>query len=98
MKTIPIKMTTVDLTSGRSVTKPANWFLMPPHPDACQVCARNPAHPPGQPHNADSLYYKYAFYGEHGRWPTWADAIAHCSDETRALWEDALRCAGVWPA
>lgn len=38
----------------------------------------------------------YKFYFEHGRWPTWADAMAHCSDEVKAAWEVALREGGHW--
>jgi hypothetical protein len=55
-----------------------------------------PAHPPKDPHDANSLYYQYAFFGEHGRWPTWKDALAHCPDKVRAVWERELRALGVW--
>ncbi len=97
MKTIPIEKTTVDLTTGKNVTEPARAGLMPPAADACQVCGHRPAHPTDQPHNAKSLYYQYAFYGEQGRWPTWVDAIAHCPGDIRAKWEAALREQGAWP-
>lgn len=72
------------------------FYLLPPHPDACQVCARNPPHAPEEPHNAQSLFYQYAFYREHGRWPTWQDAVAHCSPDVRARWERELRAIGQW--
>ncbi len=97
MKTIPVETTTIDTQTGEASIETTRAHLMPPHPDACQTCGMLPAHPPDQPHNAQSLYYQYAFYGEHGRWPTWKDAIAHCSDEVRAAWEEALRERGVWP-
>src|SRR6266700_3893878 len=96
MKTVPIEKTTVDLKSGETVTKAVGATLMPPASDACQICGQWPAHPEGEPHNAQSLYYQYAFYGERGRWPTWADAIAHCSPEVRSQWEQALREHGMW--
>ena len=47
----------------------------------CPECAVK--HDPEQPHNQDSLTYQYKFYDQHGRWPTWADAMAHCSDELK---------------
>lgn len=54
----------------------------------CPVCATE--HEPELPHNLQSLAYQYRFYDEHGRWPTWDDAMAHCTDEVKALWMEAL--------
>lgn len=62
-------------------------------PGTCPLCAV--AHEPGQPHNMDSLAYQYKFYDEHGRWPTWADAMAHCSEEVKGYWRAALEERGV---
>lgn len=59
--------------------------LLPPHPSKCQCCAV--AHLPDQPHNAQSLHYQYWFYGQNGRWPTWADAMAHCPEEIQQKWK-----------
>ena len=50
----------------------------------CPECATK--HDPKQPHNRDSLAYQYKFYDRHGHWPTWADAMAHCSEEIKKLW------------
>lgn len=69
-------------------------MLLPPSGEKCPICAV--AHQPSQPHNAQSLYYQYRFYGVRGRWPTWADASAHCDQETRDLWEEELRSRGAW--
>ena len=69
------------------------WVLGKPAPNVCQACAVD--HDQIQPHNQESLYYQYYFYGEYGRWPTWSDAMAHCSDDVKALWVDALRAEGV---
>jgi hypothetical protein len=55
--------------------------LLPPTPDKCQKCAV--AHPPEAPHDATSLYYQYWFKKQYGRWPTWEDAMAHCSEEVK---------------
>lgn len=68
--------------------------LLPPKPGTCPICAVD--HPADQPHNQQSLYYQYRFYGVRGRWPTWADAIAHCNDATRKHWEAELRRMGAW--
>lgn len=70
------------------------FTLLPPALDACQVCATK--HKPEWPHNKDSLYYQLAFRDEHGRWPTWADAIAHCSEEMKEAWKKELIKLGVW--
>ncbi len=69
-------------------------MLLPPAPDVCQECAVK--HAPEEAHNNESLFYKYKFRGDRGRWPTWKDAIAHCSPEVRELWEKALRERGAW--
>jgi hypothetical protein len=73
--------------------KDATWTMLPPPPDKCQQCAHD--HEPGLPHDAHSLYYQYAFYSEHDRWPTWEDAMAHCTPEVRKVWTKALREHGV---
>lgn len=68
-------------------------ILLPPKPDVCQSCATK--HDPGMPHNQQSLYWQYHFYGQHGRWPTWADAMAHCSKGMREFWIRELGARGV---
>ena len=73
--------------------KVCGFSLMPCAPDVCQECATD--HEPEMPHNQQSLYYQYKFYAEHGRWPTWADAMAHCSDKMKALWTAELTKLGV---
>lgn len=62
-------------------------------PGTCPECTTE--HPPGAPHNQQSLAYQYKFYGEHGRWPTWADAMAHCSDEVKTATLEVLRENGI---
>ncbi len=64
--------------------------LLPPAADVCQKCARK--HEPELPHDQQSMFWQYWFYrsvnGE--RWPTWDDAMAHCTIETQAKWKQAL--------
>lgn len=67
--------------------------LLPPKSDVCQKCAV--AHDPEQPHNQQSLYWQYWFYGQNDRWPTWEDAMAHCTDDVKQQWVAALREHGV---
>lgn len=67
--------------------------LMKPHPDACQVCARE--HEAHLPHDQQSLYYRMTFHAQHGRYPTWADAMAHCGPSTKHKWCSALRDHGI---
>jgi hypothetical protein len=64
------------------------FVLLPPKPGVCQECAVD--HLEGDPHNKDSLYYQYYFYGKTGRWPTWNDAMEHCDEETKKGWSEEL--------
>jgi len=68
-------------------------MLLPPKPDVCQQCAVD--HEPEQPHNQRSLYYQYWFYSQHGRWPTWKDAMSHCEDSIKSFWIRELDKRGV---
>lgn len=69
-------------------------MLLPPPKDACPVCAVR--HEDHMPHNALSMYYLYRFYGLRGRWPTWADALAHCTPEMQAAWKQQLLDLDEW--
>ena len=71
----------------------ATWTLLPPPPDVCSQCARD--HEPQEAHDQASLHYQYAFYAEHGRWPSWEDAMAHCDAELKTRWRQALRARGI---
>lgn len=67
--------------------------LAPPLSGTCPECAVN--HDPALPHDAQSLYYQYKFRQKNGRWPTWSDAMAHCTNEVRARWTQALAKNGI---
>ena len=69
------------------------FALMPAPAGTCQECAVD--HDPEQPHNQQSLFYQYKFYNEHGRWPTWKDAMEHCSEDIKAFWKRELEERGV---
>lgn len=56
----------------------------------CGVC-----HDGRMPHNKDSLFYQYSFYDAHGRWPSWSDAMAHCTEEVQGHWKAALKDIGI---
>lgn len=66
---------------------------MPATPGTCPECAV--AHDPKQPHNQQSLFYQYKFYNEHGSWPTWKDAMAHCTEDIKGFWTKELAERGV---
>lgn len=68
-------------------------MLLPPPADTCQECAVK--HEPQMPHNQQSLFYQYSFRKKNDRWPTWADAMAHCAPEMRAQWTSMLAERGV---
>jgi hypothetical protein len=63
-------------------------MLLPPDKDVCQICAVK--HDPTLPHNAQSLYYQTKFQMENGRAATWEDAMAHCTEEVKKVWREAL--------
>jgi hypothetical protein len=65
----------------------------PLQPGQCPACAV--VHAPEQPHNQQSLFWLYHFMELHGRWPTWADALAHCTPEIRAHWVRELAKHGI---
>jgi hypothetical protein len=69
------------------------FTMFPAEKGTCPECAVK--HEPDQPHNQQSLFYQYNFYNEHGRWPTWDDAMSHCSDEMKGLWVLELRKRGA---
>ena len=95
MKAIPTKMQTVDASTGKVLkTEMVPMQLMPPRPGLCAVCAGN--HQPEEPHNAQSLYWGVAFKADTGRAPTWADAIAHCSEPVQAAWKAELKKRKAW--
>ncbi len=94
VREIPSIVTKVDLQTGDEHHEQMSWKVMPPRKDTCQVCAVK--HHPNEPHNQQSLYYQMIFEGQIGRAPTWADAMAHCDDTTKAEWEAALRERNAW--
>lgn len=59
----------------------------------CAECAV--AHPPDLPHDQQSLHWQYRFKEQHGRWPTWHDAMRHCTAEMKDHWLQELSTAGV---
>ena len=60
---------------------------------SCPECAA--MHEPTQPHNLHSLTYQYKFYDQHGRFPTWEDAMAHCSESVKKFWITELEKRGI---
>jgi hypothetical protein len=94
VREIPTEVTEIDMATGKETPARGSWRVLPPKPDKCQICAVK--HTPQQPHNAQSLYYQMLFHGMVGRMPTWADALAHCPDEVKELWERELRQRGHW--
>jgi len=73
--------------------EPSSMILLPPAPGLCQECAIK--HDPCIPHNQQSLYYQTSFYLKNKRYPTWKDAMAHCSKEIQVTWLIRLKEFGV---
>ena len=92
---LPVQTETVDMQTGEvTKTETVNFNILPAPAGTCPECAIR--HDPSQPHNAQSLFYQYSFYAKSGgRWPTWVDAMEHCSEAARAAWTDELVARGV---
>ena len=74
-------------------TRPALRYGPKEH--ECATCATT--HSPDEPHNGNSLYYLVTFYQDYDRYPTWVDAMAHCSEITRARWWLELAHFRIYP-
>jgi len=59
---------------------------------ACPLCGEK--HIPNMPHNRNSPTYLLKFYDKYRRFPTWEDAMAHCPDEVKKYWVQALKEKG----
>ena len=94
VKQTPGNMTVVDIETGKEEHKGISWGVMPPAEGKCQICAAE--HDDDQPHNQQSLYYQMTFNGMVGRSPTWADAMAHCSDKMKRVWTEELKKRKAW--
>lgn len=76
------------------ITDETGFMLFGKTPEGkCEMCCVK--HEEGQPHDRQSLTYQYKFYDLNGRWPTWADAMAHCNEETKIIWTNALEKRGI---
>lgn len=84
----------IDKQKRHSKRHLAPFYLLPP-PRGCIECGRE--HEPGEPHDPQQLQYQYTFYDREGRWPTWNDALQHCSPEVQQVWLAMLREFGVDP-
>lgn len=62
-------------------------------PGACEQCGVS--HASGAPHAKQTLHYQYWFFGKHGRWPSWEDAMAHCTPATKQWARGCLHALGV---
>jgi hypothetical protein len=82
-----------DLKGNPMTPLPGGMTMLPAKAGTCPDCAT--VHEPGQPHNQQSLFYQMRFHGLNGRWPTWEDAMRHCSPEVRAMWIEGLAEHGV---
>jgi hypothetical protein len=76
----------------------SHWAVLPAA-SGCPECGRE--HELELPHDLHSLTYQYRFRslevqaGREERWPTWWDAMRHCSQDTRTRWVSALKDHGV---
>lgn len=64
-----------------------------PVPGTCPVCATK--HDERDPHDRDSLYYQNQFFKANKRFPSWWDAMGHCTDMTKAVWAEKLKKRGI---
>lgn len=94
MTSLPVQRQTIDTATGKvTATDTVQFQILPPAKGLCPDCAIK--HDADMPHNAQSLHYQYSFYAQHSRWPSWLDAMAHCTDDMRAAWTELLTKQGV---
>lgn len=67
----------------------SEFKIVAPGPGRCRVCAT--VHRKEDPHDRDSLYYQNRFFRKHKRFPTWEDAMSHCTEERKAAFRDELK-------
>lgn len=58
---------------------------------ACKICGV--CHAPELPHELTSIYYLNWFYQKNKRFPTWEDAMSHCSEKIQEETKEKLRIA-----
>lgn len=80
--------------SDRKPSKAMMGYINRTPPGTCEFCAVD--HQPENAHNCQSLHYQYQFYFRYQRWPTWADAIAHCDEPIKQLWQTVLKEKKDW--
>ncbi|WP_342505660.1 hypothetical protein [Sporosarcina sp. FSL K6-2383] len=82
------------IRKGGHLEKETGFMMIDNVPEGkCKVCATG--HSEDQPHNQQSIHYQYKFYDENGRWPTWNDAMKHCSDDVKKYWSNALKSKDI---
>ena len=67
--------------------------VVPPVPGSCPIC--DTKHDPKEPHDRDSLYYQNWFRKRYKRFPTWEDAMNHCSDSVKTNFIKKLAKRGI---
>jgi len=79
----------VNLQTGEETIKEGSQLrMLPGPPGTCEMC--HTKHDEGAPHNQESLAYRMKFHELNGRRPTWSDAMAHCSEQTKSVWRREL--------
>lgn len=67
--------------------------IVAPGPKVCPICATR--HIKNAPHDRDSLYYQNHFRKTHKRFPTWEDAMEHCTEATKSAFRKELEKRGI---
>lgn len=73
--------------------RPGKLVIPAPKEGACRLCGE--IHGAGEPHNLGSLLYQHRFRAEYGRYPTWEDAMSHCSETVKKRFRERLEKHGI---
>jgi len=84
----------IQIGKGQPGVPGSGVFMLGTPPGTCPECAVD--HKPEEMHDNRSLPYQYQFLNKNGRWPTWADAIAHCPPEYQKVAKEFLVEKGMW--
>lgn len=79
----------VDIETGEETPIEGGGFrMLPGPPGSCEWCYTH--HDLEDPHNQESLSYQIKFYAINKRYPTWTDAMAHCTPKLREIWKSEI--------
>lgn len=76
-----------------TIQREGRLSILPPKIGSCALCGE--LHDKREPHNNSSILYQHKFRMKYGRYPTWEDAMGHCSLYVKKRFAEELAKAGI---